>query len=81
MDVYMKTSLTCSPGECVCVCVNGSFLWPADKLTVDADDFDHGDGEEGQRGHVHLDEDGRQQEDHQDDPQAARDPQLLRNPA
>lgn len=49
-------------------------------LTVDADNFDHGDGEEGQRGYVHLDQDGGQHEDHQDDCQAARDPQLLRNP-
>lgn len=50
------------------------------KLTVDADDFDHGEGEEGQRRHLHLDQDGRQQEDHQDDHQAAGDPELLRNP-
>lgn len=58
-------------------CANGAIL---QALTVDADDFDHGEGEEGQRRHVHLDEDGRHQEDHQDDHQAAKDPQLLWNP-
>lgn len=56
-------------------------MWQeSEKLTVDADNLDHGEGEEGHRGHVHLDEDGRHQEDHQDDHQAAGDPQLLRNP-
>lgn len=55
-------------------CVNGSLLQSTPKLTIDADNFDHRDGEEGQWGHVHLDEDGRHQEDHQDDHQAARDP-------
>lgn len=55
-------------------CLNGSLLQSTQKLTVDADNFDHREGEEGQRGHVHLDEDGRHQEDYQDDHQAARDP-------
>lgn len=50
------------------------------ELTVDADDFDHGDGEEGQRSHLHLDQDRRQEEDQQDGRQGTRDPQLLRNP-
>lgn len=60
--------------------VKAWFLWPAEKLTVDADNFDHGEGEEGQRGQVHLHKDGRQEEEHQDDRHAAGDPQLLRNP-
>lgn len=50
-------------------------------LTVDEDDLDHGEGEEGQRGHLHLHQQRSQQEDHQDDRQAARDAQLLRDPA
>lgn len=45
----------------------------AEQLTVDADDFDHCDGEEGQRRHVHLDEDGRHQEDDQDGHHASED--------
>lgn len=54
--------------------------FPAEPLTVDADDFDHGDGEEGQGCHVHLDQHGGDQEHYQDHKEAAGDPPLLRNP-
>lgn len=50
------------------------------KLTVDADNFDHSDGEEGQWGNVHLDKHGCYEENYEDDRQAAGDPQLLRDP-
>lgn len=44
-----------------------------ERLTVDADDFDHCEGEEGQRCHVHFHEDGRHQENNQDDDHTAED--------
>ena len=49
-------------------------------LTVDDDDLDHGDGEEGQGIHFHLDQDGRQQEHTQDDRQTPANTQLLGDP-
>ena len=49
-------------------------------LTVYADNLDHGEHEERQRGHVHLHQDGRQQEHHQDDGEAAWDAQRLGDP-
>ena len=54
--------------------------WHRTRLTVDDDDLDHGDGEEGQRLHLHLDQDGRQQKHPQDDRQAPADTQLLGDP-
>lgn len=56
---------------------NYYFIW---KLTVDADNFDHCEDEEGQWSYVHFDKHRCQQEHHQNDCQAARDPQFLRNP-
>ena len=71
---------------CVCVCVRlhscvSVCLPPLASLTVEADDLDHGEAEERQRSHVHLDQHSGYQEHHQDDRQAARDTQLLRDPA
>lgn len=58
------------------------FYWVCiQKLTVDADNFNHRDGEEGHWGQVHLDKHSCQEKNDEDDRQAARDPQLLRNPA
>lgn len=57
-----------------------SLRYPAEPLTVDADDFDHGEGEKGQRCHVHLDQHSGDQKHHQDHREAAGDPQFLRNP-
>lgn len=41
------------------------------ELTVDANYFDHSEGEEGHRGHFHFDKHCCQQKDHQNDRQTA----------
>lgn len=46
-------------------------------LTVDEPDGGHGDGEEGPRTHVHLDQHRRQGKEQQDDQQAAQNPHRL----
>lgn len=51
-------------------------LW---SLTVDADDFDHGDDEERQRLQVYFHQDGSQQKHQQNGRQTPCDPDLLRN--
>lgn len=49
-------------------------------LTVDADDFDHGEGKEWQGIHVHLHQHCSDEKHHENHRETARDPQLLRDP-
>lgn len=49
-------------------------------LTVDADDFDHGESKEWQGLHLHLHQHCSDEKHHQNDGETAGDSQLLRNP-
>lgn len=50
-------------------------------LTINENDLDHGDDEEGQSIHLYLHQDGSHQEHQQDGHQAAQDPNSLGDPA
>lgn len=52
--------------------------WEA--LTVNADDFDHGENEKRKRCHFHFHHYGCDQKHHEDDGETARDSQFLRDP-